>query len=131
MFPYTARTAFQWQLVACALLWSITAICQAESSRTWHLTGAELITALEGNMPSQVQDPSLRRLFSSSYGQAYIAGIADQTQGKLWCTRTGVLPHELSDRVHTYLSDLPKARLNENAGPLVGEALQQSFACQR
>ncbi|MGR4897357.1 Rap1a/Tai family immunity protein [Stenotrophomonas sp. LARHCG68] len=82
-------------------------------------------------MPSQVHDPSLRRLFSSSYGQAYILGIADQTQGSRWCTRTGHLPHELSDRVYTYLSELPKARLNENAGPLVSDALRRSFSCQQ
>lgn len=112
------------------MMLTVSALCQAGDVRTWHFTGSELIAALEGKMPSQVQDLSLRRLFSSSHGQAYILGIADQTQGKRWCSRSGILPHEMSDRVYTYLSTLPKARLNENAAPLVGEALQRSFACR-
>jgi hypothetical protein len=116
--------------VLLSLMLAASAGCRAEAARTWHFTGLELIAALEGKMPSQVRDASLGSLFSSSYGQAYILGIADQTQGKLWCTRTGVLPHELGDRVYSYLSTLPPARLDENAGPLVGEALQRSFSCR-
>ena len=117
-------------LMALCMMLGAPTLCQAEGVRTWHFTGSELIAALEGAMPSQVQDLSLRRLFSSSYGQAYIAGIADQTQGLRWCARGGILPHELSARVYTYLSALPKARLSGNAGPLVDEALQRSFACR-
>lgn len=109
---------------------SACAVCQAQAERTWHFTGAELATALEGRMPSELRDASLRQQFSSSYAQAYIVGIADQTQGTVWCTSTGVLPHELKDRVYSYLSTLPANRLEENAGPLVSEALHQSFACR-
>jgi len=115
--------------VALIIMLSVSAICQAQEARTWHFTGAELASALEGRMPSEVGDASLRRQFSSSYAQAYILGIADQTQGTVWCTRTGVLPHELKDRVYSYLSTLPASRLHENAGRLVSEALRQSFAC--
>lgn len=117
-------------LAACAML-AFTAVCQAEASRTWHFTGVELVAALQGKMPNQFQAEAQSRLYSSAYGQAYIAGIADQTQGAAWCTSTGVLPHELSDRVYTYLSGLPAARLSGNAGPLVGEALAQSFPCKQ
>ncbi|WP_245191771.1 Rap1a/Tai family immunity protein [Achromobacter insuavis] len=62
--------------------------------------------------------------------QAYVAGVADQTRGAVWCTPTGVLPHELKDTVYRYLTKLPASRLEENAGPLVSEALHQSFACR-
>ncbi|WP_241144032.1 Rap1a/Tai family immunity protein [Achromobacter insuavis] len=106
-------------------------ICQAQEARTWHLTGGELAAALEGRMPSELRDASLRRQFSSSYAQAYVAGIADQTRGAVWCTPTGVLPHELKDTVYSYLTKLPASRLEENAGPLVSEALHQSFACRQ
>lgn len=115
--------------VALIIMLSASAICQAQGARTWRFTGAELAAALEGRMPSEVGDASLRRQFSSAYAQAYVLGIADQTQGTVWCTRTGVLPHELKDRVYRYLSTLPARRLHENAGPLVSEALRQSFAC--
>lgn len=116
--------------VALVIMLTASTICQAEGARTWHFTGAELAAALEGRMPSQIRDASLRRQFSSSYAQAYVLGIADQTQGTVWCTRTGILPHELKDSVYSYLSTLPANRLDENAGPLVSEALRQSFACR-
>ncbi|MGE8452276.1 MAG: Rap1a/Tai family immunity protein [Pseudomonadales bacterium] len=118
------------RLLALVIMLSACAVCQAQGTRTWHFTGAELAAALEGRMPSEFRDASLRREFASSYAQAYVVGIADQTQGTVWCTSTGVLPHELKDRVYSYLSTLPASRLEENAGPLVSEALHQSFACQ-
>lgn len=116
--------------VALVVMLSACAISQAQEARTWHFTGVELAAALEGRMPSAFHDASLRRQFSSAYAQAYVAGIADQTQGALWCSPTGVLPHELKDRVYSYLTKLPASRLEENAGPLVSEALHQSFACR-
>ncbi|WP_241051502.1 Rap1a/Tai family immunity protein [Achromobacter xylosoxidans] len=115
--------------LALIIMLSVSATCQAQATRTWHFTGAELVAALEGRMPSEIRDASLGRQFSSSYAQAYVLGIADQTQGTAWCTRGGVLPHELKDRVYSYLSSLPASRLGGNAGPLVSEALRQSFAC--
>ncbi|AMG35588.1 MULTISPECIES: Rap1a/Tai family immunity protein [Achromobacter] len=118
------------RLLPLVIMLSACAVCQAQGTRTWHFTGAELVAALEGRMPSELRDASLRRQFSSSYAQAYVVGIADQTQGTVWCTPTGVLPHELKDRVYSYLSKLPTSRLAENAGPLVSEALHQSFACR-
>ncbi|WP_354682232.1 Rap1a/Tai family immunity protein [Cupriavidus necator] len=36
----------------------------------------------------------------------------------------------MSDRVYTYLSELPDARLRGNAAPLVSEALQKAFPCR-
>lgn len=118
------------RLLAQVIMLSACAVCQAQGIRTWHFTGAELAAALEGRMPSELHDPSLRRQFASSYAQAYVVGIADQTQGTVWCPPTGVLPHELKDRVYSYLSTLQASRLEENAGPLVSEALHQSFACR-
>ncbi len=109
---------------------TVSGASQAQEVRTWHFSGADLIAAMEGTMPSEIRNASLSRQFSSAYAQAYVSGIADQTQGTVWCTRTGVLPHELKDRVHSYLTTLPDSRVNGNAGPLVGEALAKSFPCR-
>lgn len=116
--------------VALIFMLSACVTTQAQEVRTWHLSGADLIAALEGRRISEVRDASLARQFSSAYAQAYVSGIADQTQGTVWCTRTGVLPHELKDRVHSYLSAQPDSRLNGNAAPLVSEALARSFPCR-
>jgi len=113
----------------CAML-VITNVSHAEDQRTWYLSGAELKEALEGKRRSVVRDEAMRKLYSSAYAQAYIAGIADQGQGKSWCTRGAVLPHELSDRVHTRLSGVSEAGLRDAASPLVADALSQAFPCQ-
>jgi len=113
----------------CAML-VIASVSHAEEKRTWFLSGAELKEALEGKRPSEVRDEAMRKLYSSAYAQAYIVGIADQGQGKGWCTRGAVLPHELSDRVHTHLSGVSEAGLRGAASPLVADALSRAFPCQ-
>ncbi|WP_293776471.1 Rap1a/Tai family immunity protein [uncultured Oxalicibacterium sp.] len=115
-----------------AMMLVMSSLCQAEENRTWHLTGSELIAALEGKRLSELSDADMRRLFSNAYGGAYVLGVADQTQGSIWCPPSlGILPHELNDRVYTYLSDLPAKRQKENAAPLVAEALRHAFPCKR
>ncbi|VFR72883.1 Tiorf68 protein [plant metagenome] len=101
----------------------------AAAPRTWHFTGKELLAALEGKMPTEFRDPAHSRLLSSARAQSYISGVADLTQNQLWCTVTGVLPHELAGRVHTALRELDPASLGGNAAPLVAEALRQAFPC--
>lgn len=113
----------------CAML-AITGVSHAEEKRTWFLAGSELKEALEGKRPSEVRDEAMRKLYSSAYAQAYIAGIADQGQGKGWCTRGAVLPHELSDRVHTHLSGVSEAGLRGPASLLVADALGRAFPCR-
>jgi len=116
---------------AAAGLLALTAcVAHAEQApRTYHFSGAELLAAIEGNMPSGNADVGQRQRASAAFGQAYVVGVADLSQGRLWCTRTGVLPHELVDRVHTYLTDLPANALRGNAATLTGQALRRAFPC--
>lgn len=100
-----------------------------EQARTWIFSGSELVGSLEGKLAPEASNEEIRRMLSSARGNAYIAGIADATSGARWCGAGTVLPHELADRVHTYLGDLPPERLNENAATLVSEALAKSFPC--
>ncbi|OZI33145.1 hypothetical protein CEG14_20085 [Bordetella genomosp. 1] len=117
------------RLTAALMLLAASAVQAQQPPRTYSFSGAELLTALEGNMPSGIADTTQRQRYSSTYAQAYIVGVADLTQGRLWCTKTGVLPHELSDRVHTFLQDQPASALRGNAGTLTGQALRQAFPC--
>lgn len=125
----TARQTTMTRFLLLALLAASAATATAAPPRTWHFTGKELLAALEGKMPTELRDPEQSRLLSSARGQAYISGVADLTQNQLWCTVTGVLPHELAARVHTTLTDLGPASLAGNAAPLVAEALRQAFPC--
>ncbi|APG95606.1 Tiorf68 protein (plasmid) [Sinorhizobium americanum] len=114
-------------VIAAALLY--TPALADEPARTWIFSGSELVEALEGKLVPEASNEETRRMLSSAGGNAYIAGIADATSGTRWCGAGTVVPHELADRVHTHLGDLPTERLNENAATLVGEALAQSFPC--
>ncbi|VFR16462.1 Tiorf68 protein [plant metagenome] len=117
------------RLLLAALLAVSAATASAAAPRTWHFTGKELLAALEGKMPTEFRDPEHSRLLSAARAQSYISGVADLTQNQLWCTVTGVLPHELAGRVHTALRELDPASLAGNAAPLVAEALRQAFPC--
>lgn len=120
------------KFIALFVMLVMTSVSYAQENRAGYFTGSELVAALSGKMPSEVKDPEMRRLFAASYGKAYILGVADQTQGSLWCsTHAGILPHELKDRVYTYLLDLPQSHLSGNAGQLVAEALQNVFPCNK
>ncbi|VFR56075.1 Tiorf68 protein [plant metagenome] len=117
------------RLLLAALLAVSAATASAAAPRTWHFTGKELLAALEGKMPTEFRNPEHSSLLSAARAQSYISGVADLTQNQLWCTFTGVLPHELAGHVHTALRELDPASLSGNAAPLVAEALRQAFPC--
>jgi len=100
------------------------------SDRTWIFSGSELKSGIEGNYAQETSDPEARRLISSAKASAYIAGVADFTSGGKWCGAGEVAPHEIKDRVYTYLSDLSAEQLSANAATLVLAALEHSLPCQ-
>ncbi|HFL2038308.1 TPA: Rap1a/Tai family immunity protein [Stenotrophomonas maltophilia] len=65
---------------------------------------------------------------SSARASAYIQGVADASHGQ-WCGQGRILPHELVDRVSSHLRQLPGERLQQDASPLVAEALRTAFPC--
>ena len=97
--------------------------------RTWIFSGSELKQAIEGKFAPEASDPELRRTISVAKSSAYIAGVADATASKQWCG-AGVAPHELTDRVYTYLVDAPSETLSQAAAALVEKALASSFPCE-
>lgn len=119
------------QILAVFLGLNAAAACHADTTRTWAMSGSDLARALEGKMPTQFHESETQRQFSSAYGQAYILGVADDTRGTRWCSSTGILPHEMADRVYTYLSGLSAEQLRGNAASLVGEALQKELPCSK
>lgn len=102
----------------------------ASAGRTWLVSGAELNTLLQGKgadgfcAGAQCQD------MSSARASAYIQGVADASRGQ-WCGQGHILPHELVERVSSYLRQLPPGRLHQDASSLVAEGLRMSFPCRR
>lgn len=99
-------------------------------ARTWSVSGAELIEALEGKSGSGARESEAERTISAARASAYIAGVADTTSGAGWCAAGSVLPHELTDRVYTYLRTVSAERLKSRASVLVIEGLAQNFPCR-
>jgi len=100
-----------------------------DAARTWSVSGSELISALDGRQASGALAGSADRARSAAKGAAYIAGVADATSARSWCGAGSVLPHELTDRVYTYLRTAPPERLEGSASILVIEGLAENFPC--
>lgn len=98
-------------------------------TRDWLFEGSELMAALEGKPSGKALNGEAGAAPSSARAAAYIAGVADAASGTQWCGAGSVLPHELSDRIYTYLKTLSPERLKGNAGPLVMEGLAATFPC--
>lgn len=117
-----------------SLVWAMILLSSTEAAsaeRTWIVSGAELKSAIEGNYAPEVPDSEARRLISITKANFYIAGVADFTSHDKWCGAGEVAPHEIKDRVYTYLGDLSVEQLNGNAASLVLAALEQSLPCER
>lgn len=101
-----------------------------QPARTWLVSGAELITLLQGKGADGFCDGEQCRNLSSARASAYIQGVADASHGQ-WCGQGRILPHELVDRVSSHLRQLPRERLQQDASPLVVEGLRTAFPCGR
>ncbi|HFK2920081.1 TPA: Rap1a/Tai family immunity protein [Stenotrophomonas maltophilia] len=113
----------------CALAGSAVA-ATTQSARTWLVSGAELITLLQGKGADGFCDGEHCRSLSSARASAYIQGVADASGGQ-WCGQGRVLPHELVDRISSHLRQLPRERLQQDASSLVVEGLRTAFPCGR
>lgn len=99
-----------------------------QPARTWLVSGAELITLLQGKGADGFCDGEQCRNLSSARASAYIQGVADASHGQ-WCGQGRILPHELVDRVSFHLRQLPRERLQQDASSLVAEGLRSAFPC--
>ncbi|MBB4839858.1 hypothetical protein HNP52_002950 [Sphingomonas kyeonggiensis] len=97
--------------------------------RTWSVSGAELIEALEGKSDTGELGGEADRIKLAIKASAYIAGVADATSATAWCGAGSILPHELADRVYTYLRSAPPELLKGRASTLVIKGLAKSFPC--
>lgn len=116
--------------VTAILLFVGTAPVQAQQPDIWRMNSQQLLEALKGDAAPEITNPELRRQVSYERGAAYVAGVADATDGKTWCIEGGVLIHELTDRVFSHLRTLAPEALQQNAAISVSAALSKSFPCK-
>ncbi|WP_343369035.1 Rap1a/Tai family immunity protein [Stenotrophomonas maltophilia] len=101
-----------------------------QPARTWLVSGAELLTLLQGKGADGFCDGDQCRNLSSARASAYIQGVADASHAQ-WCGQGRILPHELVDRVASHLRQLPQGKLQQDAAPLVVDGLRAAFPCDR
>lgn len=99
-----------------------------QPARTSLVSGAELITLLQGKGADGFCDGEQCRTLSSARASAYIQGVADASHGQ-WCGQGRMLPHELVDHLSSHLRQLPRERLQLDASSLVAEGLRTAFPC--
>jgi hypothetical protein len=91
----------------------------ADDERSWMVSGDELLYNLRANESNQNLTSSSSLL--NSQAQGYIVAVMDSRD---WCMKGQVLPHDVYDRVHSYLNSLDKDALSINASELVNNALE-------
>lgn len=90
----------------------------AAEQRNWVMSSTELMFNLSANESSQDlhTDPQLL----NAQAQGYIMAIMDD---KNWCFKSKISPHDVYDRVFSYLNSLDENTLETNASILVAQAL--------
>lgn len=115
----------------CLCMWAGTTLAETRPTpQTWLVSGEELARLLEGKGDDGLCAEELCRHLSSARAGAYVQGVADAIQGQ-WCGHGQVLPHELVDRVFSYIRQLPSSRLKQDASDLVIEGLRTGFPCHQ
>lgn len=91
----------------------------ANDERSWMVSGDELMYNLSANESSQ--NLTLAPSLLNARAQGYIVAVMDSRD---WCMKGEVLPHDVYDRVYSYLNSLDKDVLSMNASELVNNALE-------
>ncbi|GEM_PF-1490790 len=92
---------------------------------------------LQRNDMNLTGEKYLKSLTPDSYPQdqrsadMYMLGVADATEGKVWCSYKRAKIGTLREWSYEYISKLPAERLQEKASKLLLEALEKHFPCEK
>lgn len=75
-------------------------------------------------------DDSAFAIADRHYLAGYMAGVADATEGKAWCSNGKIKAGEIDSEVLGELRKMPGDMLKENAATLIGRVLKQKFPCR-
>jgi hypothetical protein len=89
------------------------------------LTGEKLVQYF-----SYPFDGTSDEILKGEFAKGYLAGIADATQGKVWCITWVKKPDEIDADVFHALRKLPQERLREKASVLIVEVMGKKYPCK-
>lgn len=109
---------------------SLSTALQAQNASPGRLSGAQMIErwtspAVDGTVRSHTA------IFARQYADGYLAGVADASEGALWCNRYAVKPHEVDAEIMGVLKSMAASKASRTvAARLVTEALASRFPCK-
>jgi len=94
------------------------------------MTAIELVQAFMGppDVPVLMQDAQAH--MNRRAAEGYLNGVADSTQGTLWCDKQQVKSGEINAFVVAELRKLPEDQLKVSAARLVAPILKRRFPCK-
>lgn len=66
----------------------------------------------------------------SEKARLYMLGVADSSEGRVWCDYRHFSTATLQEFVYEYFKKLPEHRLDQRASTLIQEALKTNFRCK-
>jgi hypothetical protein len=95
------------------------------------MTGARLVAQFQGEPGVAPTQQTPQKLAEMQLADGYLAGVADSTQGRLWCDRGAVKRDEINSMVFAELSKLPAEVLQQSAAVLATRVLVRQFPCAK
>lgn len=105
----------------------------ADVTRTPHLpprlSGDDLVKQIIGEegVPRAQQSP--QTLYKQHHAEGYMAGVAEATEGRLWCAPERIKWRELDDRVFAVLWKNDPGSMPGNAAELLVQQLAAKYPC--
>ncbi|GGE93010.1 hypothetical protein GCM10008020_42530 [Massilia psychrophila] len=108
---------------------SIPVSLAAQTPAPGRLTGTQIIERWTAP-PSDGSDRTPSQILAREYVDGYLAGVADATQGTVWCNPRAIKPHEVDAEVMGVLKSLPPVQTSRGvAAKLAIAALSKRFPC--
>ena len=78
-----------------------------------------------------LQDLSPRQVRQRIFADGYLSGIADATEGTVWCDPHTAPPHEIDAEILWAITEMPADQVKGRAAPIVISLLAIRYPCPR
>jgi hypothetical protein len=117
-------------IVTLVAAFAVPSLCVSAPSQRHpaRLTGKQFVTGFAGEPGALAGEQSLPFQVKQEIAVAYVAGVADATEGTVWCTR-GTKPDEIDSMIYGEMRTISPEKLAGAAHPLMLEILKQKYPC--
>ena len=102
----------------------------AQQTAVPRLTVKILIAHYSGQIGKPFHEQSADAIIKTQLADGYLAGVADSTQGKIWCDKGKVKTDEINAMVVAELGKLSPKDQDKSAAPVAIKILETKFPCK-